>query len=192
MLLRYGVRFLAPVGALLLIMAALVASPGVIAQDSTPVAVDEAGRPAHIHTGSCPEIGDVVQPLNNLTAPEGETVGQATAIQAEYSYTLVPMSLDDILAGDYAINVHESTENIGNYIACGDIGGTVDANGQLVIGLSELNDSDFTGVAYLTANASDPNSTDVSIFITSDNASGDDDTDTDETDADDADATPAG
>ena len=34
------------------------------------------------------------------------------------------MSLDDLLAGDYAINVHESAENIGEYIACGDIGGS--------------------------------------------------------------------
>ncbi|MEA2511616.1 MAG: hypothetical protein QOJ59_1103 [Thermomicrobiales bacterium] len=172
MLSRYGRRLIAPIGAVLLLaLVALGGSTGVIAQDGTPAA-EEEGRPAHIHTGTCPEIGDVVQPLTNLTAPEGDTVGQETALQAEYSYTLVPLSLDAILAEDHAINVHESMENIGNYIACGDIGGVVDANGQLVVGLAEVNDSGFTGIAFLAPNADDPNSTDVSTFIAPTGAGG--------------------
>ncbi|MEA2584804.1 MAG: hypothetical protein QOF33_2889, partial [Thermomicrobiales bacterium] len=60
----------------------------------------------------------------------------------------------------------------GNYIACGDIGGVVDANGQLVVGLAEVNDSGFTGIAFLAPNADDPNSTDVSTFIAPTGAGG--------------------
>lgn len=166
MLARYGRRLAVPVGAtVLLALATFGGASGLRAQDGSPVPVDGAARPIHIHAGSCPDVGEVVQPLTDLAAPAGEVTGQASALQAEYSYTLVPLALDAILAEDHAINVHESAENIGNYIACGDIGGVVDENGQLVIGLTEQNGSGFTGIAFLTANADDPNATDVSVFI---------------------------
>ena len=37
-----------------------------------------------------------------------------------------------------------------NYIACGDIGGTLMNGNQLPVGLGTLNDSGYTGVAMLT------------------------------------------
>jgi hypothetical protein len=166
MLARFGRRLVVPIGAIVLLaLATFGGASGLRAQDASPVAEEGAARPIHIHAGSCPEVGEVVQPLTDLTAPEGEAAGQAAALQAEYSYTLVPMALDAMLAEDFAINVHESAENIGNYIACGDIGGVVDANGQLVIGLAEQNGSGFTGIAFLAPNPDDPNATDVSVFI---------------------------
>ena len=147
---------------------ALVAAavPGAIAQDATPVAEEgAAAHPVHIHSGSCAELGDVVAPLTDLTAPAGAGVGQAdSAFQAATSSTNVPLTLDAILAADYAINAHLSAEEIGTYIACGDIGGAVDANGALAIGLAEDSDSGFTGIAYLAPGA-DGASTDVSVFI---------------------------
>lgn len=152
---------------LLLVLGLLAGGAGRLhAQEATPDAV--AARPVHIHAGTCPDVGEVVQPLAELTAPTGTTAGQATAIAGEYSYTLVPMALDAILAADHAINAHESMDNIQNYIACGDIGGVVDANGSLVVGLQERNGSGFSGIAVLTVNASDPNATDVSVFIAPD------------------------
>lgn len=147
---------------------ALVSSavPVATAQDATPVADEAAAaRPVHIHSGSCAELGDVVAPLNDLTAPTGEGSGQAgSAFQAEYSFTNVPLTLDAILGGDHAINAHLSSEEIGTYIACGDIGGAIDANGAVVIGLAEDSDSGYTGIAYLAPGA-DGASTDVSVFI---------------------------
>lgn len=161
-------------GALLLGLVFSIGAIGVAAQDAaTPVPPVEGGRPAHIHVGSCPEVGDVVAPLNNLTSPSGTTsdvgtpadMAMARGIPAEYSWTNVPLALEDILAGEHAINVHESNENIQTYIACGDIGGTVDADGTLVIGLAEVDGSGFSGIAVLTSNADDPATTDVSVFI---------------------------
>ena len=150
--------------ALLALMTSAV--PGAVAQDATPVTEDAAAsRPVHIHSGSCAELGDVVGPLTDLSAPAGDGVGQAdSAVQAEYSFTNVPLTLDAILGADHAINAHLSSEEIGTYIACGDIGGAVDANGALVIGLAEDSDSGYTGVAYLSPGA-DGASTDVSVFI---------------------------
>ncbi len=65
-------------------------------------------QPVHIHTGACADLGDVAFPLTNL---EGGT-----------SETTVDVSLTDLQGGGYAINAHESEENIQNYVACGDIG----------------------------------------------------------------------
>jgi len=59
---------------------------------------------------------------------------------------------DDIIEGGHAVNVHLSDEEIGEYIACGDIGGVLTEEGgrtHLIIGLGELNDSGYSGVAWL-------------------------------------------
>ena len=141
-------------------------NPSAIAQDATPVAQAVApARPAHIHSGDCVELGDVVVPLTDLTAPTGEVAGQADkAIPAESSFTNVPMTLDAMVGADHAINVHLSAEQIDTYIACGEIGGIVDPSGALVIGLREESDSGYTGIAYLAPGA-DGASTDVSVII---------------------------
>ena len=74
---------------------------GAAAQDATPEAAATDGRPAHIHSGSCgEELGDVVEPLTNLTEPEGDAEGQDAAAVAESSFTTVPLALDDILGDD--------------------------------------------------------------------------------------------
>jgi hypothetical protein len=78
-----------------------------------------------------------------------------------YSETDVEMSLDDILAESHSINIHESEEQIQNYIACGEIGG-VKVDDQIIIGLRSLNDSGYTGVAILE---SDGDNTKVKVYL---------------------------
>jgi len=143
-----------------------LSAPAAWAQDATPEAVEASvPRPVHIHSGNCTELGDVVVPLIDLVAPQGDRVGQGRrATLAETSYTQVPLTLDAILAADHAINVHLSTDEIETYIACGEIGGVLTPEGTLNIGLSEVGNSGFTGIAYLGPNA-DGASTDVSVFI---------------------------
>ena len=91
-------------------------------------------------------------------------MGQAAATVAESSFTTVPLAMADILAADHVVNVHMSADQIDVYIACGEIGGVLDANGALVIGLGEYEGSGFTGIAYLAPSA-DGVSTDVSVFV---------------------------
>lgn len=140
--------------------------PGAAAQDGTPEAAADEGRPAHIHTGSCgeDELGDVIEPLSNLTEPDGDGDGNENGVAAETSFTNVPLALDDILADDHAINIHLSTEEIATYIACGEVGGPIAEDGTLTIGLKQQSDSGFTGIAFLSPGA-DGESTDVSAFI---------------------------
>jgi hypothetical protein len=67
------------------------------------------GHPAHIHSGTCAKLGDVVYPLTDVNA-SGESV------------TVVDASLADLqTTGPYAINIHLSADEIGTYVACGDI-----------------------------------------------------------------------
>ncbi len=84
------------------------------------------------------------------------------AIPVERSVTTVDDTLENLATGGYAINIHESVDNIGNYIACGNLTGSIDPDGPLVVGLSELNDSGHAGIAILTANGEQ---TDVNVYL---------------------------
>ncbi|MCA9881000.1 MAG: hypothetical protein KC442_24545 [Thermomicrobiales bacterium] len=141
------------------------ATPVAVDQAATPVAVSVTPRPVHIHSGDCTNLGEVIASLTDLIPAQGDPVGQADlATTAESSYTNVPMTLPDILAAPHAINVHLSVDQIGTYIACGEIGGAIDVNGAVIIGLREVNSSGYTGIAFLSPGI-DGLTTDVSVFI---------------------------
>jgi hypothetical protein len=159
--------------------------PGSVAQ--TPVGeADMAGEahPAHIHSGTCDQLGDVVIPLTDVAAPTGEHVGPESAHGVRTSLTVVDMPLQEIIDGGHAINVHESADAIDVYIACGDVGGAPDDQGNLFIGLVEQNDSGYSGTAWLHDNGD--GTTTVTVFL----ALGLHEDEMAATDAD-ADATPA-
>ncbi|MGH2535308.1 MAG: cupredoxin domain-containing protein [Thermomicrobiales bacterium] len=133
-------------------------------------AQDAAGHPGHIHSGTCAELGDVVFPLENAgggtmmgTPVAAEMMGPETAIPALVSITTVEADLATIIDGGHAINFHESAENMGNYVACGDIGGAV-MGSDLAIGIGELNDSGLSGAAWLHDNGD--GTTTVAVFLT--------------------------
>ncbi len=191
-------RFFTPVAFVLtafVFMLGLASIAGVSAQESNP-AGEEPGaaagnipHPAHIHSGTCAELGDVVFPLTDVAVADPNASPEAspslalasTAVASPVvaspvaspqvgtegavaeSSTEVAASLDDILAEEHAINVHESAENIGNYIACGDLTGTA-TDGQLTIGLQELNNSGYTGEAHLQDNGD--GTTTVTVYVT--------------------------
>jgi hypothetical protein len=82
----------------------------------------------------------------------GDDAGGMDMSQVEsWSETVVEAALADITGAPHAINVHESTENIQNYVACGEITGTAEGD-TLEIALNELNDSGLQGSATLKDN----------------------------------------
>ena len=157
-------------GAVIALTALALLVPTGLAQ--TPVSeADTAAEahPAHIHSGSCDQLGDVVIPLDDVAVPaDAMREGSEGAHPVKSSQTHVDMPLQEIIDGGHAINVHESAEAIDVYIACGDIGGYVitDPAGrtELFVGLAELNNSGHTGVARLGV-GDDPNQTEVSILL---------------------------
>jgi hypothetical protein len=149
-------------------------------------------HPAHIHAGNCATLdpnplfplADVVIPATDMGTDGGMTAdatpvmdatpmaspmtgpmgtGAPSAMPAGQSTTVVPIGLSDILAAEHAINVHLSYEEAGTYIACGAIGGTPDANGNLFVGLAEQNASGYSGIAWLHDNGD--GTTTVTIFL---------------------------
>jgi plastocyanin len=142
---------------LVLLGGLFLVSSRTLGQEASPA------RPSHIHDGDCDELGQIIQPLTALTVPVGQVSGNEDAVVAEAAFTVIPLSLDELLATDHALKVHLSKEQIQIYLACGDIGGTVDANGALIVGMKELDNSGYTGIAYL-APAGD-GGTSVSVLI---------------------------
>jgi hypothetical protein len=102
---------------------------------------------------------------NATNATGGNATGGGDPIPAEVSVTTVPLTLDEMLATPHAINVHLSADEIGTYIACGDIGGPALPDGSLAIGLHELNGSGFFGIASLTPSTSSEGGTEISVFL---------------------------
>ncbi len=132
------------------------ASPGAEASPATDGSTEGATagdgpHPAHIHTGACPEPGDVVEPLADVMQPTTEMVGEgAEQVPIELSTTVVGLALQDILGGEHAINVHQSAEASDVYIACGDIGSEMTGADSTAIVLKEQNGSGHSGFAWLT------------------------------------------
>jgi plastocyanin len=137
------------------------------AQEATPSSGATHSHPAHIHLGTCAELDpSPTFPLTDIALASAESAGEAedgTAIPVERSLTTVEATLEDLRSGDYAINVHQSAEDIGTYIACGSLSGALDESGLLVVGLRELNDSGHSGIATL---AEQGNLTEVTVYLT--------------------------
>ena len=120
---------------------------------ATPLPVDfaqlVAQRPVEIRSGDCEEPGEPIAALTPLESPDGEAQGQGEAIEAERSYTEVPIAVESLVQGQTTITVLLAPDDIDTTIACGEIGGVPDDSGSLIVKLSERNKSGFTGIAYL-------------------------------------------
>jgi hypothetical protein len=66
-------------------------------------------QPAHIHKGTCAKLNPA--PAYPLTTVSG---GASTT-------TLKTVTLSQLTSGTYAINVHKSTTDIKDYVACGNL-----------------------------------------------------------------------
>jgi hypothetical protein len=158
------------------------------AQDATPEAMAEPAHPVHVHNGTCDAIADVVYPLNDIVTynitnsfsfgpaatPEAgdmatpmAEVSMTETTPVLFSSTHIDATVADLVTGGFAINAHESAENIQNYIACGNIPACTAAACAAVTGVSitlgPQNDSGYFGVARID-NSADGGAI-VSVFL---------------------------
>lgn len=162
-------------------MATLAITPSVAAQDE-PVAYT-----ANVFAGSCDDPGAVDAPLNDVVAPSGGQEGAEDATVAATSFTAVPLALDDLLGGEFAIDVRLADAE--DVVACGEIGGVVNAQGALTIGLRPVGDSGVSGIAYLTEDGSQ---TGISTFVAETGAVIAEEPEPDAEESSEPDASPAG
>ena len=118
-------------------------------------------HPAHTHTGTCGQPGEIVStlsPVSNAYFVDGasmvvpEIVGSESGIPVEYSSTTLPVPLSQILAGQFIVDVKVSEADQGNSVACGEIGGLMLGTSDLPIGLVPIADSGHYGTAWLHDN----------------------------------------
>lgn len=64
-------------------------------------------QPAHVHDGTCDNIGDVVAPLESLVEGASETT--------------VPLSLDELRRGGLIVHAHKSEAELDVSVACAPI-----------------------------------------------------------------------
>ena len=120
---------------------------------------------AAFFSGTC----DAVDPdapvarLNATRLPEGSPVGMEGAVPVATGYTLVPIPLGTIIEGDHVLAVFDESDPT-HMVACGPVGGALDSNGALTIGLTPVEDSNVVGVAYLS-DQEDGAATGVSLFV---------------------------
>lgn len=114
--------------------------------------------PARIFAGRCGALGaDPAFQLIDIGSVEGveegeEPLGALTAIPAEFSTTVVNARLAELLETEFAIDVRVVDADPATSIACGDIGGPVEAGAtgeELAVGLQERGDSAYSGIAWL-------------------------------------------
>src|SRR5215212_1568145 len=145
-------------GAAGMVVAVSWSAMGTLAQASSPQ------HPADIRVGDCISLGEAVAPLAPLVVPDGDPQGQAGATPVQQSVTEVPLLLEDILRANYSVAVHDSPEQVGTPIACGEIGGTLAEDGSLSVGLQAMNGAKLSGVAaFVPAAAGD--GTAVSVLL---------------------------
>ena len=116
--------------------------------------------PARIYAGRCGALGaEPAFQLIDVGAVEGIEAGEApqgalTAIPAEFSTTVVNAQLSDLLAVEHAIDVRVDDADPATSIACGDIGGSIEAGAageELAVGLQEQGNSAYSGIGWLLA-----------------------------------------
>jgi hypothetical protein len=118
-------------------------TPSTLAQTSS---VD---RPAELRGGTCGRLGEVVVPLANLVIASGDPQGQTGATPVEQSGTVVQFAIADFLASNHVVVVRESPA-VSTVVACGDVGGALNPDGTLAVGMLGMNGSGLSGVAYFT------------------------------------------
>ena len=114
--------------------------------------------PARIFAGRCGALSaDPAFQLIDVGSVEGSEDGETpagalTAIPAEFSTTVVNATLDTLLASEHAIDVRVDASDPATSIACGDIGGPVEAGAtgdELAVGLRDQGHPAHSGIAGL-------------------------------------------
>lgn len=132
-----------------LLLALLVLAVVAVTTPATQAQTAPVDRPAELRGGTCGSLGDEIVSLAHLVITPGDLQGQAGATPVEQSGTVVQFAIADFLTADHAVVVRESAAD-STVVACGDIGGALNPDGTLAVGMLGMNGSGLSGVAYFT------------------------------------------
>lgn len=136
-----GLRSVLTAAALLGLLGGVFSAPVTTTAQSGSIS-----RPAELRSGTCASAGEVVFGLANVVLTPGDLQGESGAVPVEQSGTVVPYNLSDLLATSHSIFVLNSMADA-TVVACGEIGGAINPDGTLGVGLRGVG---LSGVAYFT------------------------------------------
>jgi plastocyanin len=111
--------------------------------------------------GTCEQPGQIISTLSPVSSTydvDGVpmmvpgVVGAPDSIEVEYSSTTLPVTLAQILQGQYIVDVKVSEEDQDNSVACGAIGGLMLGTSDLPFGIAPINNSGHYGTGWLHDN----------------------------------------
>ncbi|HVL23196.1 MAG TPA: hypothetical protein VM450_03880 [Thermomicrobiales bacterium] len=130
-----------------------------------PTAEPAGAMTAGLYAATCADggPGERIAKLNGPMLPEGAQQGATDAIPVLIGYTVIDVPFRDMLNGGIVIAVVDDA-NPETMVACGPVGGILDGNGALSVGLGPVGDSGMAGVAFLNAQQ-DATATGISLFV---------------------------
>ena len=127
----------------------------------------EQSRLAHIHAGTCEELGIVVYSFPDIRTFRVEEGDDAGVGAVELTVGTTQTSLSGLFGEPFSVHVHESAQNKQTYIACSDIGSRPGESWSETDGLTlhatEQNGSGYSG--FTTLRPSPDGGTQVSIAL---------------------------
>lgn len=113
----------------------------------------ETSRLAHLHAGTCEELGIVVYSFPDLRSYRVDQGEQDGVGVIELVTGTTKVALDNLFGEPFSVHVHESAQNKQTYLACSDLGGRPEAPWSaadgLVLQAQEQNGSGYSGVTTL-------------------------------------------
>lgn len=142
-------------------VAMILAIAGIAFRDSSAQSPPPERHPAQIWNGTCSALGEIafnVDPISEEGLIDGTAAAQSPEVGAEnnlplqQSDTTVGVPLQDLVSSEHAIAVSLNDQDVGNFLVCGNVGGTMLGQSDLSIGLAEANGSGYIGAANLHDN----------------------------------------
>ena len=130
------------------------------------------GRSASIVAGTCADAGELVADLGIVQEGQGDAVGVLETPAVSQGFGLAAAPFGALISAPHAVTVNEPEAAGGGVIACGEIGGRLTDTGALVIALNHAGSTATAGVAVLAPGLEDPETTGVSVFLTTGEAPG--------------------
>ena len=146
--------------------------PATVIPDPASEADVLPGRGVRLLEGDCRNLDDAsehIAYLNSAVSPEGGVVGYSEAMPVEISVSTIAFSFDTLFSTAHSIAITDAA-NSADIIACGELGGVLASGGSVTFGLREVDASGVHGVAHLVPHSENPDYTEVTVYLTDDNA----------------------
>lgn len=130
------------------------------------------GLLAQIVAGPCADLSASVADLGVVRAGQGAVVGVPNVAPVAQGYGLAAISFNALVSAPHSVVVTEGEGTEGAPVTCGAIGGQLTDTGALVISLQGRGSSGASGVAVLAPGFENPETTGVSIFLTTEATAG--------------------